>query len=73
MIPHCVLAGGSKSGFSFSWAAGTSDGAGNYQSYGIYASITVGTTGQRHFYTDQSGVIRANATGAANINSTPLS
>jgi hypothetical protein len=30
-------------------------------------------TGQRDFFTDQSGVIRANATGVADVNSTPLS
>ncbi len=37
---------------------------------------SMGVTGQRTFFTDQSGVIRADATGtanAANINSTPLS
>ena len=69
-----VLAGGTKSGYSFSWAQGTSDASGNYQSYGIYATpLTVGTTGQRYFFSDQSGVIRANATGVANVNSTPIS
>jgi hypothetical protein len=35
--------------------------------------MAVGTTGQRHFFTDQSGVIRWNAAGAADVNSTPLS
>ena len=68
-----VLAGGSKSGYSFSWEQGTAVG-GLYQSYGIYASpITVGTTGQRYFFSDQSGVIRANSAGVANVNSTPIS
>ena len=69
-----VLSGGTKSGYSFSWSAGTPDGSGNIQSYNISASpITAGTTGQRYFYTDQSGVIRANATGIADLNSTPIS
>jgi type IV pilus assembly protein PilA len=69
-----VLAGGTKSGYKFSWSGGTPDASGNIQSYAAYASpITVGTTGQRYFYSDQSGVIRANSAGVANINSTPLS
>ena len=69
-----VLAGGTKSGYAFTWSAGAPDASGNIQSYSIAsAPITVGTTGQRYFYTDQSGVIRANAGGTANINSTPIS
>ena len=69
-----VLSGGIKSGYSFSWSAGTADVSGNIQTYSIAASPTiVGTTGQRYFYTDQSGVIRANASGAATSSSTPIS
>jgi type IV pilus assembly protein PilA len=69
-----VLAGGTKSGYSFSWSGGTPDASGNIQSYASFASpITAGTTGQRYFYSDQSGVIRANSAAVANINSTPLS
>ena len=69
-----VLAGGTKSGYSFSWSAAAPDASGNIQSYCIYSQpITVGTTGQRYFYTDQSGVIRANPAGTANVNSTPIS
>ena len=64
-----VLASGSKTGYTFSFSAG----AGN-QSYSITATpITVGTTGQRYFYTDQSGVIRNSTTGAADSSSTPIS
>jgi hypothetical protein len=32
----------------------------------------IGTTGQRQFFTDQSGVIRANPSGAATVASTPI-
>src|SRR5579862_5430973 len=68
------VASGVKSGYSFSWSSAAADSSGNIDSYGISASpVTVGTTGQRYFYTDQSGVIRANTTGVANVNSTPLS
>jgi hypothetical protein len=42
--------------------------------YNIVAQPTSpGVTGQRYFYTDQSGVIRANSAGAASATSTPLS
>jgi type IV pilus assembly protein PilA len=69
-----VLASGTKSGYSFSWSSGTTDSNGNYLNYSITAQpVTPGTTGQRYFYTDQSGVIRASTGGMATINSTPLS
>src|SRR5580693_4072755 len=69
-----VLAGGIKSGYSFTWSAGTTDANNNYLNYSITAQPTsLGTTGQRYFYTDQSGVIRANISAAANASSTPLS
>jgi hypothetical protein len=69
-----VLSGGTKSGYSFTWSAAAPDTSGHIQSYDITAQpVTVGTTGQRYFYTDQSGVIRANPSGAATINSTPIS
>ena len=69
-----VLSGGTKSGYTFVWSAAAPDTAGNIQSYSITAApVTPNTTGQRYFYTDQSGVIRANPAAAANINSTPIS
>jgi type IV pilus assembly protein PilA len=69
-----VLAAGVKSGYSFSYSAGTPDSSGNINSYAISASpVTQDVTGQRHFFTDQSGVIRANATTTADVNSTPIS
>jgi type IV pilus assembly protein PilA len=64
-----VLASLTKSGYTFTWSPGTSD-----LSYSIAAApSSPGVTGQRTFYTDQSGVIRANATGTANSASTPIS
>jgi len=69
-----VLATGTKSGYSFSWSSGTTDSNGNYLNYSITAQpVTPGTTGQRYFYTDQSGVIRASTGGMASVTSTPLS
>jgi type IV pilus assembly protein PilA len=69
-----VLAGGSKSGYSFSYTTGSTDSSGNILAYTLTGVPTsVGTTGQRRFFTDQSGVIRANTSGTASVNSTPLS
>ena len=59
-----------KSGYTFAWTGtGTPISA-----YKIVATpVTQGTSGQRGFYTDQSGVIRADTSGAATSGSTPLS
>ncbi len=62
-----------KSGYTIAYtaanlnaAAAVSCAAPGGNTYTITAvPITVGTTGQRSFFTDQSGVIRANPTGAA--------
>jgi type IV pilus assembly protein PilA len=64
-----VLAAGSKSGYTFAYTA-----AAPYQSYSITATpLTVGTTGQSMYYTDQSGVIRVNTSGSgAGASSTPI-
>ena len=71
-----VLAGGTKSGYSFAYTAGATDSNGNVLQYTMTAVPTSsGVTGQRTFFTDQSGVIRADATGSgtASLNSTPIS
>ncbi len=68
-----VLASGTKSGYSFTWSAAAPDSAGNINDYAITsAPITPGTTGQRYFYTNQTGVIRANRTAAATVNDNPI-
>jgi type IV pilus assembly protein PilA len=69
-----VLAGGTKSGYTFSYTTGATDGNGNVLAYTMTGVPTnPGVTGQRTFFTDQSNVIRGNAAGTANLNSTPLS
>jgi type IV pilus assembly protein PilA len=69
-----VLAGGIKSGYRFTYVPGTTDPAGNVLTYSITASpVTPGSTGQRSFFTDQSGTIRNTASGTADSNSTPMS
>jgi len=64
-----VLGSGTKSGYTFSYTAGSSN-----NSYTVTASpVILNVTGQRYFYTDQSFVIRANTSGAATSGSTPIS
>jgi len=64
-----VLSAGTKSGYTFTYASANSN-----QTYTLTATpISAGQTGQRMFFTDQSGVIRANSTGAgASVSSTPI-
>jgi hypothetical protein len=63
-----VLAGGTKSGYVFSFTPGTAN-----LSYQINADpITRGQTGQRSFFTDSPGVIRANVAAAASNTDTPI-
>jgi len=68
-----VLAGGTKSGYSFTFSAAAAVN-GVVDTYNIVADPTTpDTTGTRYFYTDQTGVIRANAGAAADATSTPIS
>jgi prepilin-type N-terminal cleavage/methylation domain-containing protein len=60
-----VLASGNKSGYTFTATAsgGTPPTTPNVQYVATGLPVTVGTTGQRGFCSDQSGVIRFNASG----------
>ena len=64
-----VLSAGIKSGYTFIYSAGTSN-----QSYTLTAApITQASTGQNMYFTDQSGVIRVDTSGAgATAGSTPI-
>ena len=68
-----VLATGVKSGYKFAYSVVSSDPSGNVLGFSITATpVTVGTTGQRSFYTDQSGTIRGTSSGTADSSSTPI-
>ncbi len=61
-----------KSGYTFTWTGGVVSNV--VSTYTLTAKpLTGGVTGQRGFFTDQSGVIRADVTGTATVSSTPLS
>jgi type IV pilus assembly protein PilA len=62
-----VLATGTKSGYTFSWTGGGTSGT-----YTIKANPVSTSTGTIHYFTDQSLVIRSNATAAATVNDAPI-
>jgi type IV pilus assembly protein PilA len=67
-----VLVIGTKSGYTITYA-GTPGSGGLIGSYTIVAvPVTQGVSGQRGFFTDQTGVIRADPSGSASASSTPL-
>ena len=68
-----VLASGIKSGYRFAYVAGTTDPSGNVLGYSITATpVSPGSSGQRSFFTDQSGTIRNTTNGNADSTSPPI-
>lgn len=68
-----VLATGQKSGFLYSYTVLASDALGDVTSYAINADPQVPNyTGSRHFYTDQTAVIRENDTVPAGPTDNPI-
>ena len=68
-----VLATGTKSGYTFVLTGGAPDASGVVQSYVINADPTKqDTTGIRHFFSNQSAVIRQAVGAAATAASTPI-
>ncbi|MGH9681272.1 MAG: prepilin-type N-terminal cleavage/methylation domain-containing protein [Candidatus Acidiferrales bacterium] len=68
-----VLASGVKAGYKYTYVVTSKDPSGNVLSYSITATpISPGVTGQRSFYTDQSGTIRSSVSGTADSASTPI-
>jgi len=67
-----VLAAGSKSGYTFTYAAGAPVN-GRINTYALSASpITIGTTGINGYFSDESGVIRQDSSGTATVASSPV-
>lgn len=68
-----VLASGTKYGYTFTYIVTSTDEKGQPSAFEIYADpVQPGTTGNRYFYTDQSGVIRVSTGGRAGPASPPL-
>jgi len=66
-----VLSAATKSGYTFGWTGDGLTPSVNYSITGL--PVVVGSSGQRGFYSDQSGVIRYTTNGAApTVASPPL-
>ena len=63
-----VLAGGTKSGYIITYTPLTNDALGHVATYSLTADPISATTGQRHFYSDQTCVIRSNPAVPAGSN-----
>lgn len=69
-----VLSAGAKSGYNFAYVNTGVDANGCGTNYTLNGNpVTPGTTGQRFFFTDESGVIRQNTAGAATVADPPIS
>jgi type IV pilus assembly protein PilA len=68
-----VLAGGVKSGYSFTYAPTNADARGFYNGYNVNAApVQLGVTGTSYYFTDQTYVIRGNTTGTASASDSPV-
>src|SRR5258708_25810476 len=67
-----VLAGGIKSGYVFNYTPILTDSQGHTATFSLTADPQSSMSGQLHFYTDQSCVIRSNVTGPAGPTDLPL-
>jgi len=66
------LAGGTKSGYSFTYSAGTADVTGHTNVYSITAIPITSSTGTNYYFTDQSGTLRQNSTTTAGATDSPI-
>lgn len=68
-----VLASGTKSGYSFTYAVTAQDANNNVTAYSLTADpTTVGTTGQNYYFTDQTAVVRQNTSATASSSDSPI-
>jgi type IV pilus assembly protein PilA len=68
-----TVASGQKSGYIFTYTPLIADAQGHPRTYSLTADPTTqGSTGQRHFYADQTGVIRVNPTVPAGPSDSPV-
>ena len=68
-----VLASRTKGGYLYTYTVLTTDSLGNPTTYSLTAAPkTPGSTGQRYYYTDQTGVIRYNVMAAAGSTDLPI-
>jgi len=67
-----ALASGTKSGYSFAYSPGAIDGTGRINNFNFTAVPVTSSTGTNYYFTDESGVIRMNATITASSTDSPV-
>lgn len=67
-----VLASGTKSGYTIVYTPLTTDAQGHTATYSVTADPVSSTTGQRHFYTDNTCVLRVNTSVQAGPTDLPI-
>jgi type IV pilus assembly protein PilA len=69
-----LLANGTRSGYVFTYTPGPIDSRGNAVSYSFTAvPLSQGITGERSFFTDESGLVRVEQRERATASSSPIS
>lgn len=68
-----VLAAGTKSGYTLTYTQGTADSSGHINNYSVTGNpISLGSTGQNYYFTDESNVIRFNTSAQASASDSPI-
>ncbi len=68
-----ILAGSTKNGYTYTYVAGPVSPGGTIDTYSINVDPqNPGTSGQRYFFMNESGVIRQNATAVATVSDMPI-
>ena len=68
-----VLAAGTKSGYNYTYTVVSQDSASHVVDYAVNADpLSVGNSGYKHFYSDQTAVIRFNNTAPAGSSDAPI-
>jgi len=69
-----ILASGTKGGYIFTYNVLSTDSNGNVLDYSVNVDpVNPGVSGQRHFYTNQTAVIRQNLSASASSSDPPIS
>jgi hypothetical protein len=73
VVANATTSASGKSGYYFTYVPTAGAAGGPTSQYTILGTPTsLGNTGQRQFFTDESYVMRYSTTGAANVSSSPL-
>ena len=68
-----ALGSGTKQGYTFVATPGGNEGDAEDEYFATATPLTIGRTGNRHFFVDESGVVRFEAAAPADDTSNPIS